>query len=536
MSTQLLPIDKYFADKRLLGKSLDPRTRLTWSTVWKAAYALPLTKAERAIFNQIAGGREPPTERVRELWVNAGRRSGKSEQAAACAIHSALFVKHKLSRGERGMVLVIAGSRDQAGVVFGFIKGLLEATPTLRREVVNSTQSEVTLKNGIVIAVHSNSFRTIRGRTLVAAIFDEVSFWRDESSATPDREVYRAVLPALSTTKGILIGISSPYRRVGLLYQKFRDCYGEDGDILIIKGATRIFNPTIDDAEIARQRAADPESSTSEWDAEFRDDLATFLADHLIDAAIDHGRPLELSPQPIGYYKAFCDTSGGAVGGDCYTVCVGHKENGLFIIDVVRGVVGPFDPYQVTKQYAELLKQYRIGTVTGDRYGKEWVQAAWRGSGVAYVQSPLAKSDIYLECVPLFSRGLVRLPDHSKLLRELRLLHLQRHTGGRESVDHPKGEHDDYANVVCGVLRGLSHHLGYDTLYRAFDPAFRDEDLPPLPTPERKPLTANDHWWEGVESAQPTSSADQKLNNYYQTVADAVPWWGKNDIPWWRRR
>ena len=79
------------------------------------------------------------------------------------------------------------------------------------REVVNVTKEEIKLRNGIVIAVHSNSFRTVRGRTLVVAIFDEVSFWRDENSVTPDVQVYRAVLPSLATTNGILIGISTPF-------------------------------------------------------------------------------------------------------------------------------------------------------------------------------------------------------------------------------------------------------------------------------------------------------------------------------------
>jgi hypothetical protein len=31
--------------------------------------------------------------------------------------------------------------------------------------------------------IHSNSFRTIRGRTLCACVFDEVAVWRDELSA-----------------------------------------------------------------------------------------------------------------------------------------------------------------------------------------------------------------------------------------------------------------------------------------------------------------------------------------------------------------
>jgi hypothetical protein len=74
----------------------------------------------------------------------------------------------------------------------------------------------------------------------------------------------------------------------------------------------------------------------------------------------------------------------------------------------------------------------------------------------------LAKSDIYLECVPLFTRGLIRLPDHPKLIRELRLLERHAHRSGRDTIDHGKTGNDDYANACCGVLRELSNYLGYD--------------------------------------------------------------------------
>ena len=43
-----------------------------------------------------------------------------------------------------------------------------------------------------------------------------MALWRDEVSATPDVEVYRAVLPALMTTKGMLIGISTRYSAEGV--------------------------------------------------------------------------------------------------------------------------------------------------------------------------------------------------------------------------------------------------------------------------------------------------------------------------------
>jgi hypothetical protein len=149
-----------------------------------------------------------------------------------------------------------------------------------------------------VIAVHSNSFRTVRGRTLIAAIFDEVAFWRDETSATPDVEVYRAVLPSLATTQGMLIGISTPYRKLGLLHQKHRDHFGENrDDVLVVQGGTQAFNPTLSDATIAAQRLVDPTAATSEWDAEFRTDICSFLDDQLIDAAVEPGRPVKCTLQ-----------------------------------------------------------------------------------------------------------------------------------------------------------------------------------------------------------------------------------------------
>ena len=122
-------------------------------------------------------------------------------------------------------------------------------------------------------------------------------------------------------------------------------------------------------------------------------------------------------------------------------------------------------PHVVTAEYAALLKEYRVRTVIGDYYGAEWVAGSWSRTGVRYAKSQLPKSAIYLECVPLFTRGLVRLPDHSRLLRELRLLERHTHRSGKDMVDHPKGGHDDLANAVCGVLRELSNYLGYNTRY-----------------------------------------------------------------------
>ena len=71
---------------------------------------------------------------------------------------------------------------------------------------------------------------------------DEVSFWRSEESATPDTEVYTAVKPSLVRPNGdvgLLVGISSPYRKVGLLHSKHKAHFSVDGDVLVVQGSSK---------------------------------------------------------------------------------------------------------------------------------------------------------------------------------------------------------------------------------------------------------------------------------------------------------
>jgi hypothetical protein len=468
-----ISLDKALIDPRLFGAALgDVSSWATWLVVLKAGFGMALSDSELTAFATVAGNRAPPPQRVRELWAIVGRRGGKSRIAAAIGVYLAVFLKHVLAPGEQGMVLILAATQTQARVVFGYALAFLQTSPVLRQEITEVTRDEIRLNNGIVIAIHSNSFRTVRGRTLVGCIFDEVALWQHELSANPDIETYSAVLPSLLTTRGMLIGISSPYRRIGLLYSKHRDHYGINSpDVLVVQGSTIQFNQTLSETDIAPQRAADPTAATSEWDGLFRDDIASFLDDAVIDAAIEHGRPLELPPLVGTYYQAFVDAAGGgvSVGADSYSIAIAHKQGPphcqQFVIDVVRGTTGAFDPIEVTKVYAALCRGYRIGTVVGDYYAAEWVASAWKHLGINYARSVLPKSQLYIEALPLFARGMVRLPDNPRLIRELRLLERHTHRGGKDSIDHPRGGHDDHANCVCGVLRNISNYLGYNQNY-----------------------------------------------------------------------
>jgi hypothetical protein len=452
-----IDIDAALRDPNLLGAALgDPASWSTWSACLRAAFGLTLNRQDRRAFDKVAGGRAPPSEKVAELWAICGRRSGKSRIAAAVAVFIALFIDHrgKLVPGEIGFVLALSASRAQAHVIFQYCLAFIESSDILRQQIESTTAEEIRLKNNIVIGVHPNAYRTVRGRTLLALVLDEVSYWRDETSASPDVEVYRAVLPALATTGGMLIGISSPYRRMGLLHSKHRDCFGQDNPrVLCIAGGTQLFNPTIDARIIDHARASDPESAGAEWDGVFRSDIASLLDDAVIDAAVDHSRPLELPPRAGLKYFGFTDASAGRH--DAFTLCIGHreggKEDGTFVADVIRGRLPPFDPKDVALEYAKLAKEYWVLKLIGDNYAGEWVAAAFKDAGVGYERSPLAKSALYLEGLAPFNRGLVSIPNIPRLVRELRLLERRVHRSGKDSVDHGVGGSDDYANVLFGA-------------------------------------------------------------------------------------
>ena len=61
----------------------------------------------------------------------------------------------------------------------------------------------------------------------------------------------------------------------------------------------------------------------------------------------------------------------------------------------------------------------------------------------------------------------INLLDHRKLINQL--LGLERRTarGGRNSIDHAPGGHDDVANAVAGVAAAATiRYGGYDVSYR----------------------------------------------------------------------
>jgi hypothetical protein len=447
-----LSIIELMDDHALVGDAYAGSSWQTWRVVLAAAHGLALNGEQLEIFRSVAGNREPPKRRVKELWCVVGRRGGKDSIAALIAEHAMLFAAESAKRrpGEKLTAMCIACDKSQAGIVLGYLKGLLRGSDLITPLITREDSETIEMENGIEAIVAPNSFRSIRGRTLCVAVLDEVAYFRSEDAATPDFEVFNALLPGLSTVKGaMLVGISSPYRRSGLLFEKWRDHFGhDDDDVLVVHGPTLTFNPTVDRKIIDDAVARDPAAASAEWLAQWRDDISGFLDAQWIDraATLPAG---ELPPQAGQSYVAFLDPSGGR--SDAMVCAIAHLDGEQVVVDAVRGRKAPFDPASVTVEFAELMHSYHCSQATSDRYSGEWVVSAFADRGITIKTAELSKSEIYLEAEPLFARGAITIPADRILLAELRNLERRTHRGGKDTVDHPFGGHDDYANAACGA-------------------------------------------------------------------------------------
>jgi hypothetical protein len=65
----------------------------------------------------------------------------------------------------------------------------------------------------------------------------------------------------------------------------------------------------------------------------------------------------------------------------------------------------------------------------------------------------MTASELYLEMLPLFTRKIISIPDHPKLVAQLRDLERVTGNSGRDQIRHPKLGHDDFSNAIAGVAR-----------------------------------------------------------------------------------
>ena len=353
--------------------------------------------------------------------------------------------------GEQPLFLIVSADKKQAANLLGYVRGFFQQSSLLHQLVFKDEVDGIELKSGCRLAVVTNSYRSVRGYTIPVALLDEISLYRDETSAQPDQELVAAIRPAqLTVLNPLLLGFGSPLARRGVLYRAWRENFAQaQAPVLVWHSTTRQANNTVSEETIAKELARDSSRARSEYLAEWRDDSENFLSIEECEAAAVKGRH-ELPRQPGIEYFAFADMSGG--GADESALAIAHCDDrrNVVVVDALRSRLGG-RPEDHAKEFAYLARSYGCFEVHGDSYAKQWVSNAFESEGVSYRKSERTTSENYLEFLPHIKSGQVELLDHVKTISQLADLERSALASGRDRVDHPPGAHDDCAAVAAGA-------------------------------------------------------------------------------------
>lgn len=435
-----------------------------WRAFFKALYALGgMTPEELALYRKHTKRELPPVDQCDAGWLCIGRGAGKTRCAALHAVFRAIsFDSTTVAPGESVTIPLLASDRDQSGAALRYVRGFNEMPCVAPYVARGDLASRAEYKTGCDIVITTASFKAPRGRTSPTCCADEIAFW-DDGGVSPDEEILLAVAGTLGRVVGsVLLVLSNPYAPRGELHKASEQYFGNEKDsaadgVLFWNASTLAMRPSHPPRPIARLWKSDPVKAASEYGSD--DGYVTFrqgdqaMFDLLpVSGAIVRGRREQAAAEGVRY-MAFLDAAEGSRSGDSMTLGIAHKDGARAVLDLVREVVPPFSPGNViVTTFAPILEAYGIRKVSGDRHAVGFVSAFLRDCGVLFEPTTLTKSELYIELLALLNTGAVELLENATLRTQL--LALQRHSmrGGRDSVDHPSGQHDDVANVAAGAL------------------------------------------------------------------------------------
>jgi len=172
---------------------------------------------------------------------------------------------------------------------------------------------------------------------------------------------------------------------------------------------------------------------------------SAFQPEPVMDAI---ARGIPVRPYVIGLtYVAFVDMSGGS--SDDAVLGIGHRDaDGRAALDLLidQGQRPPFDPNKTVERFVDVLREYRVSRVVGDRYAGLTFRSQFTEKGIAYDVAEQTKSQLYEALEPLLNGHRAMLLDVPTLEQQLLGLVWR---GGK--IDHQPGEHDDYANAAAGA-------------------------------------------------------------------------------------
>ena len=449
-------------------------------TEWCEEMGFMLTPAQLEASRVCFDGQEPSDEwrellfggaskigaRARHVVVEvAGARSGKSRRHSMRLLHLALTMPlDRLAPGERAVGLIVAPDMRLARQALRFVSGVAAGLPHGMVQQVTTESVTIRRYDGHIVTIEclpaTKGGSAVRGRSLVGAVLDEAAFFRDDTHAVNDVDIYRAVAPRVMRGGQVMIP-STPWGKIGLLWDFYDRQYGKPEDALVVHAPTLLMRDNDPDivAEVARERSRDPVNAEREFDAKFlsaRD--AAFFDERAIDAAVD---PDLLIPAPRRPSSMVAVCADWGFRQDSSAQAIIQREADVYelshILEMVPGDK-PLKPSEVVAQFAHAANMYDAEDIVSDRHYEEAIREHLNNHNLGLISLPdgaEGKAEVYQVARSIIHEGRFRAPKHERLLRQLREVISRPTSGGGVSIQSPRRKGAGHGDLVSAVVGGL---------------------------------------------------------------------------------
>lgn len=360
-------------------------------------------------------------------------------------------------------VYIVANDEGQAGDDLTLAKKLVRVNPVLDAWLrVKSNIIERTDGNGFIEILPARDAIGAHGKTYRLLGIDEIHGYRNYDlleALAPD--------PTRADVQQWITSYASLFHRPGVpLFDLTQSAKAGTDDRMLVSWYAADWCTDDERAVLPPEERANPSRGT--WNnADYLEQQRRRLPSHkfrrlhLNLAGVPEGsayqpepimnaveRGVKLRPRSEHEHVAFVDMSGGSADDACLAIAHRDVDNrGVLDRVVDQGARAPFDPSAAVTRFAGILKEYGCRRVTGDRYAGETFRAAFGREGIDYDVSERSKSELYEALEPMVNGGRIVLVDEPQIEQQLIGLVWR---GGR--IDHPAGEHDDWANAAAGAL------------------------------------------------------------------------------------
>ena len=423
------------------------------------------------IFGDIDFGNLPMGARAVVAAV-CGGRAGKTYLLVALRLLHGMLVRDlsPLAPGEEAFATYVAPREDLRLQVLNYALGACRSKPELRARMVlpkgtkpEDTPSEFALTRpdfGREVTfrgtVASRGGTGVRGVWHTDLAMDEAAFFRDASYRINDEEIFRAGKMRVLTGGQVIIA-STPFARVGLLWELFRENFGHPKTALVAKAPTTVLN---DDPYIAKkvaeERERDPDNAKHEFDAEFIEAGTSVFFEA---TALEHAESEEVfALQPDDSVAAGGDL---AFRGDSSAlVFAARRGETLHIFDAteLRPDDAPLSPEETFATFAAKLSENGCGAVMTDGHYADALNEYLVKHKLVRLPAPVSSGESYVRARQLFRAKKVVLHPfecRGRLMQQLREVQGKPTAGGGMSIVHPrwaKGGHGDIAEALVHAL------------------------------------------------------------------------------------